>query len=348
MYLQLSWHIEIGDYVLAMLDNVEVNKSVDLLADTCKIKLPAQVNNKPIPQTSLSSIGNDIQGQLKRSNPVKVWMGYNKTSEELKKTKPEFEGYLLSMETDDGSIIINCEDELFLMRKPVADKQFKATSVKQIAEYIISQLGLTMKVNCTLTINYDKFVISKATAYDVLKKLKDETKGNIYIRKNDKGEVELNIHPPYIEKHGYVDYSFQYNIENSSLKYKSKEDRKVEVIIERTGKDGKTIKGTFGTPGGEQVQIKGNGMSAADIKKAAQNEYNQRCYDGYEGDITTWLVPFAEPGYSASITDEDYGFKNGSYYVKSVTSSMDGSGGGVRKVQLGIKLSGDGQVQKIG
>jgi len=320
-----------------MLDSVEIHKSVDLLADTCTIKLPGTINNKPIPQTRANEIGDNIKGQLRRGDAVRVWLGYDKDVWK-EDDKTEFEGYLLNINTDDGSIVINCEDDLFLMRKPIGDKQFKSTGVKQIGEYLISELKLTMKVNCSLTINYDKFVISKATAYDVLKKLQEETKGNIYIKKNAAGETELNIHPPYIERHGYVDYSFQQNVEKSDLKYKSKEDRKVEIVIERTGKDGKTIKETYGSPGGDQETLKGDGMSRDSLLEKAKNRYNQLCFDGYEGGITTWLIPYVEPGYSATIEDEDYTYKNGIYYVTAVTTTMDGSGGGVRKVQLGKKL----------
>jgi hypothetical protein len=323
-----------------MLDAVEIHKSVDLLADTCKIKLPATVNNKPVPQAKANELGDDIKGQLKRGDKVKVWLGYD--VDDFSDKKPEFEGFLLNITTDDGSIEINCEDDLFLFRKAVKDKQFKSTGIKTIAEYLVTELQLNMKVNCSLTIEYDKFVIAKATGYDVLKKLQDETKGNIYIKTNEQGEAVLNIHPPFIEKHGYVDYSYQHNIEDGDLKYRTKEDRKVQVIIERTGRDGKTIKETFGTTGGEQETIKGDGMSKEAMLQTAQNRYNQRCYEGFEGSITTWLDPYVEPGYSASIEDEDYPFKNGSYYVTAVTTSMDGSGGGVRKVQLGIKLSGNG------
>lgn len=340
MYRKLSWEISIGNYTLAMLDAVDIHKSVDLLANTCRVKLPATVNNKPIPQAAANELGDDIKGKLKRGDVVRVWLGYD--IESFAGIKPEFEGYLLNINTDGGSIEINCENDLFLMRRPVRDKQFKAAGIKQIAEYLVSELKLNMKVNCSLTINYDRFVIVKATAYDVLKKLKEETKGNIYITTTTNGDVTLQIHPPYIEKHGYVDYSFQENIESSDLKYRTKEDRKVQIIIERTGKDGKTIKETFGTPGGDQETIKGDGMSAASMKQVAENKYNQLCYEGYEGSITGWLQPYVEPGYSASIVDEDYPYKDGSYYVTAVTTTMDGSGGGVRKVQLGIKLSANG------
>lgn len=337
MYYKLSWQIEVGEFNLGFLDSVEVHSSVDLLADTCIIKLPATINNKAIKADRV----NEIEGKIKRGDKVKVFMGYDKNNFTAT-DKPEFEGYLLNVSTDDGSIILNCEDDLFLMRKVVADKQFKNTGIKEIAQYLISQTGSGLLLNCSLTINYDKFVISQATAYDVLKKLQDETKGNIYIKKNADGVGVLNIHPPYLEKHGDVHYSFQHNIEQSDLKYKTKEDKRLEVEVENTGKDGKKIVVKAGTTGGDKITIKGYGLSADAMQQLADAEYKRRMYEGFEGSITTWLIPFVAPGFSAHITDEDYNFKKGIYYTTAVTTSMSGSGGGVRKVQLGIKLVGNG------
>lgn len=322
MYYNLDWHITIDKYRLGMLDSVEIHKSVDLLADTCEIKLPGSVYNK-----ALKIEDENGKPRIKRGDVVTVQLGYSGN------LKEEFKGYLLNVGTDDGSITINCENDLFLLRKSVRDKEFKKVTVKQIAQYLIDQLGLSMKLNCTLTIDYDKFVIHQATAYDVLKKLKEETKGNIYLR-----DGELQIHPPYIQKTGDVTYSFQVNIESSDLKYKNAEDKVMQIVVENVGADGKKKTETFGTTGGDKITITGNGLSDDSMKILAENEYKRQMYDGYEGGITGWLIPFVEPGYSAKVLDEDYEYKEGTYYVTAVTTTVS-SGGGVRKVQLGRKLN---------
>lgn len=325
MHYTMDWHIEVGKYKLALLDSCEIHKSVDLLTDTCTIKLPATVYNQALKVEDENGVP-----RIKRGDFIKVLLGYNGD------LKTEFEGYLYSIDTDDGSITLNCEDELFLMRKGVKDKQFKSADVKAIAQYLIDQTGVTLGLNCSLTLDYDKFVISGATAFDVLKKLQEETKANIYIKAG-----VLNIHPPYLESHGRVRYSFQKNIEESDLKYKRADDKKIEVVVESVGKDGKKRTATSGTTGGDKVTIKGDGMSERAMKILADNELRKRQYDGYEGSITTWLIPEVENGYSAEIVDEDYEFKNGWYYVTAVTTTFD-SNGGSRKVQLGIKVSSNG------
>lgn len=318
----MDWDITIGGYMLAMLAGVEIHKSVDLLADTCIIRLPAFAANRAF----------RIEQQIKRSDKVIVRLGYNREKHPGGILPVEFEGYLLSINTDGGELTLQCEDELFLLRKAVTDKEFKNKGVKEIAQYLVNQTKSGLKVNCSLNIDYEKFVITKATAYDVLKKLQEETKANIYLKAG-----VLHIHPPYIEKFGDVLYTFQDNIEESDLKYQRKEDKKIEVVISSVGKDGKKKTVKYGTTGGQQINREVSGFSEASMKQLAQREYTLNWYDGYEGSITGWLIPFVEPGYTADVKDEDYEFKNGKYYVTAVTTSFD-ENGGVRKIQLGIKV----------
>lgn len=322
MFFDINWHITIGRYRLAMLEEVEIHKSIDLLADTCTIKVPGSVYNKALRVEDES--GRD---KIVRGDTVLVKLGYGSELRE------EFRGYLLSLSTDDGSITMQCENDLFLMRKAVRDKEFVKKTVRQIAQYLVDETGVLLQVNCTLTIDYDKFVIHNATAYDVLKKLQEETKGNIYIR-----EGELHIHPPYVEHHGRVSYSFQQNIEKSDLKYRKAQDKSIQVVVENTGADGKVKTVTAGTTGGDKITISGAGLSEAAMKQLANNEYTRNLYDGYEGSITGWLVPHCDKGFSCKIVDEDYEYKDGVYFVNAVTTTVSGTGGGERKVQLGKKL----------
>jgi len=297
-------------------ESVEIHKSVDLLSDTCVIKCPGSVYGKAL----------SVEGKVEPGARVVVELGYN---DEL---KTEFEGWLQRMDTDDGSLIFNCEDDLFMLRKPVVDKQFKNAGLKDILQYVVDQTGCGLKVSCKMTITYDKFVISMAQGTDVLKKIQEETKGNIYIK-----DGALQVHPLYKEKGGEVVYSFQRNIETADLKYRRKEDRRVEVVVEATQPDGTRISERSGTTGGETISMEGGGMSREGMKQKAENEVAIRSYDGYEGSVTGWLIPWVEPTWTAVIKDADYVYKEGGYYVVSVTTTVD-EGGGKRKVELGRRV----------
>lgn len=316
----MVYDIQIGNYKLGLLESVEIHKSVDLLADTAVVVVPGVVYNQSL----------DIEEKVKVGDPVVIRLGYDDN------LVTEFEGYLQRIDTDDNSLVFNCEDAIYLTRKPVKDKQFNKTTVKEIVEYCLSQIGMK-GLNCTSIIPYEKFVIKNANAYDVLKKLQDDTMSNIYM----KGSV-LNIHPAYIEKGGDVYYDFAINVESSDLKYRSKNDRNYEVTVEGITLDGKKKTVTVGTTGGEKRTVKVyNVMSDAALKQRGLEQMKYLVYDGYEGSITGWLIPFVEPTYSAHVYDKEYEYKTGSYYVVSVTTTFD-ENGGVRKVELGRKLTGNG------
>ena len=316
----MVYDIQIGTYKLGLLESVEIHKSVDLLADTAVVVVPGVVYNQAL----------DIEDKVKVGDPVVIKLGYDDNP------VTEFEGYLQRMDTDDNSLTFNMEDAIYLTRKPVADKQFGKTSVKEIVRYCLSEIGMK-ELDCTYDITYENFVIKNANAYDVLKKLQDDTGANIYMKGS-----ELNVHPSYVEKGGDVRYDFAINIESSDLKYRNADDRKFEIVVEGIGLDGKRKTVTVGTTGGEKRTVKVSGaMDDSALRQRGMEAIKYLTYDGYEGSITGWLIPFVEPTYSAHIHDKEYEHKTGSYYVISVTTTFD-ENGGVRKVELGRKLTGNG------
>ncbi len=322
--LNIDWYIEFKNtegrrYQLALLAECEIISSVDNLADTATIVLPEAVMNDPI----------NFENKIGRGTEVLIKMGYDNQLE------TEFVGFIQDITNSDSSLKILCEDALFLFRVGVPDVELKPTSVTSIAQYVIDHIDASYKVECNFDVNYEKFIIHQATGYDVLKKLQDETKANIYF---DTVNKVLHIHPPYIQKGGEVFYTMQKNIENSSLEYNNKLDAKVEVIVESTDVKGNVKQVSAGTTGGDKMTLKVGAMDEASMQRVADAELIKHSSAGYEGSFDTWLVPVCKPTYSARIKDEDYPEKTAWYYVKSVTTSLSAAGG-KRTITPGIKLS---------
>lgn len=319
----MVYDIQIGAYRLRLLELVEIHKSVDLLADTAKIVIPGVYHNKPL----------NIDNKVNIGDAVTIKLGYND------KLVTEFEGYLKRIDTDGGNLTFNCEDGIYLTRKSIPPKVFTKCKVSDVAAYCMNHIGFTL--NCTFNTQghyYDQFVISpNETIYNVLHKLQESSKANIYMKGH-----ELNIHPAYIEKGGTVNYDFAKNIESADLHYRKKEDRPVEVTVNSVGSDGIKRSVTVGQAGGDKrTEDINTPMTEEAMKKHAENILAYSSFEGYEGNITGWLIPFVEPTYSAKIYDKEYEFKTGSYYVISVTTTFSASGG-VRKIELGRKLTGNG------
>jgi len=329
MLFNLSWKITLENYQLMLLESVEITRSVEQLSDTATITLPGSVFNKAL----------EIEDKIKRGNTVKIELGYN--ADTTTPTPPkegndalvtEFEGFIESIETNDGSITIKCEDAIYQLRKPVADKELNNPDVSDVLNYVLSEIG-GYTLSCDYQFKYDKFTILNNTAYKVIKQIQEETKANIYL----KGNV-LHVHPQYKELFGLAEYSFQQNIESSELEYRKADDKKTEVIVEGKSKDGKVIRETAGQKGGDTVTIKIDGVSdPASLKNMANEQLKVKSYTGYSGSFTGWLIPYCDAGYKVTISDDDYEYKDGTYYVLEVVTNFSKSGGS-RQVKIGSKI----------
>lgn len=314
----MSYDISVGNYKLGMLDRVEVRKSVEQLADTAVITLPSAEYNVAL----------DVESKVRRGDAVTIKFGYKETG-----VITEFTGWVQRISTDGGNIKIECEDDLFLFRKPLKNEVLQRISLQSLLEYIVKQCGVAFEVECAYTWAYAKFVINNATGMDVLKKIQDECGADIFI-KDDK----LYVMPPgaTVGKDRY--YDFARNIEQESLTYKKAEDKKILVVVKANMPDGTVKELEIGSTGGEKVEVKAPNSDDASMKLRGEVELKRRNFDGYEGSITGWLIPECEPGDSVTLHDKDYEYKDGTYFVTGVTTEFSREGG-KRKIELGFRLS---------
>lgn len=314
----MVYDIAIGSYKLGMLDKVEIHRSVELLADTATITLPAAQYNKAL----------DVESKLKRGDQVTIRLGYKETG-----LITEFSGYLQRISTDGGNVKLICEDDLYLFRKPIPNETLKKVSLDVLLKKVITGCKLSFGISCSYSWTYSKFVINNATGYDVLKKVQEECGADIYLAGG-----KLHIHPPgeKVGKERYYDFSL--NIEEADLTYQRAEDKKVRVVVKALMPDGTVREIETGSTGGDKIEIKCATSDVASMKARGELEVKRRSFDGYEGSITGWLIPGCIPADSATLHDADYPDKDGTYFVTAVSTEFSNAGG-KRKVQLGFRLS---------
>ena len=211
----MNFDITIGKYRLAALEKVAIKCRVENLADTADITLPGT----------------------------------------LFILRDEFSGYVSEIATDNDSVRIHCEDELYKFRKDLKDRVLKSVTVKTLLTSVAEEVG-KYEVACDYDFTYDNFTIHAATGYDVLRKVQSETKANIYLR----GKT-LHVHPQYAQIGEKVIYDFAVNIEKSDLKYRDASKRKFLAVVEGTDAKGKTIRIERGTTGGDKFTLKLPGVS---------------------------------------------------------------------------------------
>lgn len=314
----LGYDILLGDFRLGMLDKVEIHRSVELLADTATIVLPGAEYNKAL----------EVESLIKRGDPVSITIGYEETG-----LREEFRGWIQRISTDDGSITIECEDDLYKFRKSIPNEELKQVTLETLLKKVISGIGENYQLDCTYSWTYEKFVINTATGYDVLKKVQEESGADIYL-----ADDTLHVHAPAETVGDDVYYDFAQNVEECDLTYRTAEDRKVQVVVKATMPDGTVKEIETGSTGGDKVEIRCATSDEASMRQRGQTEVKRLSFDGYEGNITTWLIPYCKPGDTAELRDEDYPEKDGRYFVQAVTTEFSRDGG-KRTVELGFRLS---------
>ena len=315
---RMSWEIRVGNYRLRMIDSVTVSKSIENLADTAVIVLPATYINQAL----------QVEDRIAEGDGVEIRLGYDGRFE------TEFKGYLNRIATDGGSLRLECEDELYMFRKPLKNAEFENISLKGLLGYVVKQTDSRVKVDCDFDFKYEKFTIFKADGLDVLKKIQEETKADVYFT----GGV-LHLHAPYsrVVNGKPVIFDFARNVEKADLKYLTAKHKKIEIEVVYTNAKGKKETRKFGQPGGTRETVVSKSISAEAAQKVAENAHARLWFDGYEGSITGWLLPYVAPCYKIELRDGQYEYKNGVYFVLGTETSFSSSGGS-RTIKLGRRL----------
>lgn len=313
-------------YTLKALDSVEIIGSVENLVDTASIVLPSAVLNHKIQLTDT----------LRAGMPVKIDLGYNG------KLQTEFSGYIKEIKQDNEKLSIECEDAAYLLRQTtLPNMEYKDPTLNDLLQDMLKQLkesqGLALTLKCSYELGYSKFVVQDCTAFDLLKKLQDDTHANIYIV-----DGTLYIEPPYFPNTyaATIAYDFAKNVAKDGMKltYHSIDDKKLLVEAKGNDRSGKAICVQVGKAGGDKETINFGGISTeAGLLKMAQAAYERKHYEGYEGSFESWLLPRAFAGDYAKLTDSTDKVHSGTYYIKKVTVSFS-SDGGKRTIEIGKKI----------
>lgn len=332
MYLRDECYITIGNYVLRGINECEIVKSIHVLIGTCVLQLPLNAVFRNEATATMQTL--KLADALKEGDKVEVRLGYNG------KLRTEFTGYVRRINYSQP-LVIECEDELYMLRKVKMVQSFKNVTAKQIITAALDQLRNEHGVNILLfdgipDIPIGNFYCKGNTAVWVLEELRKFGVHCFLVRINNVLTLYAGLQYGY--NAGRVYYKFNSNtVSTDNLKYNNADDKKYRVTVVNFKKDGTQERETYGEEGGDQLTINVYNAAAAEMRQRAESEVQKLRVDGYKGDLETLLLPVAEPGMTADVHDPQFAERDGSYYVSTVTTYM-GTNGTSRRVQLEVRL----------
>ncbi|HHN48598.1 MAG TPA: hypothetical protein ENN08_06690 [Bacteroidales bacterium] len=321
-------HISIGDYNFTRCGEVIIERSTAIVQDTARIKMPLTARLQ-----AEGVVGAQVETAkaFNVGDEVSIRLIYQDYFDGL-----EFSGYVKRIHVGQP-LEIECEDAIWLVRRKNIKKSWEKTTLEEVLEEIVSGTDIKIAGNIP-TIHMEPFGLNDVDGAFALQKLADEFGLRAYIRPDGKLWCGL----AYTENEGRVNYNINGNESNvisaENLKWRAKEDVKIKVKAVSIQRDNTRTEVEFGDADGALRTLNFyNVQSKAELEAMAKQKLNELKFDGYEGKITTLLIPQCVPGMKAVLVDSMFPVRSGSYYVESVKTSY-GSGGARREIELGIKL----------
>ncbi|MEX6627572.1 late control protein [Tenacibaculum salmonis] len=321
----LDGSVKIGAYVFKTIHEVSYVKSVNEIVDTAVLKLPTSFKIRQNGELKYT------EEAIKIGDKVAITIGY-----ENKYRATEFVGYVRKIKPT-IPLEIHCEDEMWLLRRKTITKAWNTnTNLKEVLTEIVK--GTTIKVAENIPdIPLDNYIIRNANGTQVLQHLKKNLRLTAFI--NDRNELYCGL-AQFTNINDEVIYDLNYNLIENNLEFKSKEERKIRVRYTYINSKGVKKEVEFGDTGGELRCYRTSVVSDVTVlEKLAQTEIEKLKYNGFEGTVKTFLIPYATRGMKATLLDQEHLNREGSYFIKKVVTYF-GTDGANRVVTIGKRLNG--------
>jgi hypothetical protein len=303
-------------------NSVNINKSVNSYVDMCQLVLPANM----VLKNKDSASDTTALGTFKRGDKLIVELGYNGALEK------EFEGFITSVSYT-TPVEILAEGYSYLLKTKNINRSWEQVTLRELCEFIAIGTGITLS-NSIPQMTLTNYRVENASATKVLDDLKSQFNFSVYFQ----GKT-LYVGLEELEANKLVTYRIGWNTADvSGLKFKSAEDRRVQVICKTTSNDGsKEVYKTGDLDGAvQEMVVKNTDLQTA--KKQADDLLARIKFSGFDGKIEGFLQPYAHHGYTCKLVDKKYAERNGRFYVASVAISF-GIHGARRGLEITKKLS---------
>lgn len=300
-------------------------RSIDNYSDSAMIKVPAIARLKregdeyEYVQTGL---------QFKEGMPVEVLCGYDGNN------LTRFKGFVKRVNFS-IPLEIECEGYSYQLRKKEGYSiSYKSTSVKQILADLVA--GTDIKLSADIPdVPLKNIYFRNVKGTDVLDYLKDKCLLTVHFNLET---LYCGLRMTEVKK--TVKHRLNWNvIKDNELKFDSgRELATVNIQVQQRNADGTFKKVKSGVKDGSVKTLKVRHITdEALLKQIAEEKRQELLHKGYEGSITGFLFPYAEPGMASSIDDVRYPERTGTYFIEKVSGDFSTSGGR-QKIGIGALL----------
>jgi hypothetical protein len=320
----LNGKVIIGDYEFKTIHELEYTKSVDELVDTATIKLPTKFKIR-----GKDNVLKFTQDAIKIGDKVAITLGYENEYEAT-----EFVGYVRRIRPT-IPVEIDVEDAMWLLRRKTINKAWNTgTTLKEVLQEVVKDTGLKLANNIP-AVPLDNYIIKNANGTQVLQNLKKNLPFAIFL--NDANELYCGLRQ--LTNIGQsAGYDLNYNVIQNNLEFKTKDERQILVRYTYTDAEGTKKEFEFGDTTGEIRTFRTSIISDLKVlEQMAKDQIALLKFDGFEGSITSFLIPFATRGMRANIFDEEHKNVEGGYFINKVKVTF-GTAGARRIVTIGTKL----------
>lgn len=314
--------------------SIEIKKSLNNFMDTARIKLPARCYIKKNDGVELST----TTSAFKRGDKVELFAGYNN----IWSGTPEFEGFV-SRVNNGIPVEIECEGYAFQLRDKYIQKIYRGVSVRTVLQDLVEGTDIILDKDME-DMQLDRLDFpNKINRLEALSFITQSSAGNIAFWFKGKtlyaGLKYLHFTKANTEGKADTIYRADYNYpRGSTFREKEKEDYSVELHLNNgMGKKEKVSHG----PMTGMVRSKKISLISPEQKelarKMAENATGLKSYDGVDGSIQGFLIPYCEPGYKVEHIDKRFEALSGKFLCDEVNLSINQSGAR-RTVKLSYKL----------
>lgn len=317
--------ISIGKFSRVKPNNVKINKSMYEFVDRAVLKMPITSRIKRSGAVITESV--ETAKQFSEGDKVTIQLGYNGS------LKTEFTGFI-SRVNFTAPLEVECEGYSYQLRKKTLSGTYKKIQLKDLLKIIIRDTDIVLDSDIPDFL-IEKIILTGKDGCRILEELRGTTKQ--LIRFFFTGNV-LYGGLIYAKPKADVKYRMRWNvIKDGNLKLRQAKNQEYTVHWIGEKKDGTKVTAKTGTKGVVKTHTSHLINDAGTLKSLADAEQKKLSFDGYEGKITAFGIPYCEPGYRCILEDTKYQERRGNYLVEN-TEVNYGMSGFRRIVGIGAKL----------